>query len=121
MSFIFIAINVIIIIISDFYMNNFINFVNFLDDNDIDQEMNRRGLGHRLDLYNDRFDPFTLNDDAFYKNYRFCEPSARRLVNLLYPDRENETRRGLPFTPTQVLNFLHFISNIYFFLYICWV
>ena len=84
-------------------MQNYINYVNIIDDDVLDQELHRRNFVDRNALLEYRFDPFRLSDFCFYQHFRFCKESVRQLVDLLYPDGENVNNRGLPYTPTQVV------------------
>ncbi len=87
-------------------MQNYIDFVNLVDDDVLDQELNRRNFVDRNALLEYRFDPFRLSNFVFYQHFRFCKERVHQLVDLLYPNGENQNNRGLPYTPTQKVCFI---------------
>jgi hypothetical protein len=104
--------------------NGYINFINELNSlnplnhlnvlHDMNDDMNvikddmllhefvHQAPAERGLLAQERLDPFDENDDNFYKNYRFCKESVRRIGNLFYPEGENVNDRGFPLTSEQV-------------------
>ena len=80
--------------------------MNAIEDDMLLHDFVYRAPAERGLLAQERQDPFDENDDNFYKNYRFCKESVRRIVELFYPDGENVNNRGLPLTPEQVYKFI---------------
>ncbi len=81
------------------------DYVNLVDEDVLDQELHRRNFIDRIALLEYRFDPFCLNNFTFINTSDFVR-SVRQQVYLLYPDRENQINRGLPYTPTQKVCFV---------------
>ena len=50
-------------------------------------------------VYKSRLDPMSLSDREFKSHFRFNKDTVCKLVDLMRPDLEHETNRGLPLSP----------------------
>ena len=50
-------------------------------------------------VYKSRLDPMSLSEREFKSHFRFSKDTVSKLVDLMRPDLEHETNRGLPLSP----------------------